>query len=153
MKGVDGRPSRRLESEQVMYSSILIPIDLGHVEKSKQAIDAVTRIAGKNTKVKLVNIVGDVPTFAAAELPGGVIEKAKESAQAALQNLGGVDALKPEFEVRSGTPATAILAAADESGADLIVIGSHQPGMMDYLLGSTAARVVRHASCSVLVVR
>lgn len=136
-----------------MFNSILIPIDLGHVEKSKQAIDAVKAIAGKNTNVRLVNVVGDVPTFAAAELPGGVIEKAKENAQAALQKLDGVAALKPEFEVRSGTPGTAILAAADESSADLIVIGSHQPGIKDYLLGSTAGRVVRHANCSVLVVR
>jgi nucleotide-binding universal stress UspA family protein len=37
--------------------------------------------------------------------------------------------------------------------ADLIVVGSHRPAMKDYLLGTNAARVVRHAHCSVLVVR
>jgi len=36
---------------------------------------------------------------------------------------------------------------------DLIIVGSHKPGLQDYLLGSTAARVVRHAMCSVLVGR
>ena len=35
----------------------------------------------------------------------------------------------------------------------MIVIASHDPGLADYLLGSTAGRVVRHAHCSVLVVR
>ena len=37
--------------------------------------------------------------------------------------------------------------------ADLIVIGCHAPGVGDFLLGSNAARVVRHAGCSVYVVR
>ena len=39
------------------------------------------------------------------------------------------------------------------SGATLIVIGAHRPDLKDYLLGPHAARVVRHAECSVLVVR
>jgi nucleotide-binding universal stress UspA family protein len=33
------------------------------------------------------------------------------------------------------------------------VIGSHRPSMAIYLIGSNAARIVRHAKCSVLVVR
>ena len=36
---------------------------------------------------------------------------------------------------------------------DVIVMASHQPKFSDYLLGSTAARVVRHAKCSVLIAR
>ena len=36
---------------------------------------------------------------------------------------------------------------------DLIVVGSHRPVMSDYLLGSNAKTIVRHAQCSVLVVR
>jgi nucleotide-binding universal stress UspA family protein len=46
-----------------------------------------------------------------------------------------------------------ILGEADACGADLIVIGSHRPAMSTYLLGSNAKTVVRHAKCSVLVVR
>jgi len=45
------------------------------------------------------------------------------------------------------------LAVAEEAVADLIVVGSHRPAMKDYLLGTNAARVVRHARCSVLVAR
>ena len=37
--------------------------------------------------------------------------------------------------------------------ADLIVIGSHRPAMSTYLLGSNAKTIVRHAKCSVLVLR
>jgi len=42
---------------------------------------------------------------------------------------------------------------AQEKGVDLIIIASHRPGLQDYFLGSTAAKVVRHAKCSVLVIR
>ena len=46
-----------------------------------------------------------------------------------------------------------ILGVAEEAGPDLIVVGSHRPGMRDYLLGTKASRVVRHASSSVLGAR
>ncbi|HEU4541604.1 MAG TPA: universal stress protein, partial [Jiangellaceae bacterium] len=46
-----------------------------------------------------------------------------------------------------------ILDAADTTKADLIVMGSHRPELKDYLLGPNAAKVMRHADCSVLVVR
>ena len=46
-----------------------------------------------------------------------------------------------------------ILQEAADWGADLIVVGSHRPVMTDYLLGSNAKTIVRHALCSVLVVR
>ena len=55
--------------------------------------------------------------------------------------------------VRQGTVYREILAEADAVGADLIVMGSHRPELKDYLLGPNAARVVRHAQTSVLVVR
>ena len=46
-----------------------------------------------------------------------------------------------------------ILNAANTLKADAIVMGSHRPGPTDYLLGPNSARVVRHASQSVFVVR
>ncbi|MBL4758209.1 MAG: universal stress protein [Rhizobiales bacterium] len=55
--------------------------------------------------------------------------------------------------MRSGNASNAILDIAKEQNVDIILIGSHKPGLQDYLLGSTAARVVRHAECTVLVAR
>ena len=46
-----------------------------------------------------------------------------------------------------------IIAAAEKADADLIVMASHKPTARDYLLGANAAHVVRHAACSVMVVR
>ena len=46
-----------------------------------------------------------------------------------------------------------VLEEAKEFGADLIVMSSHDPGLRTYFIGSNAAQVVRHAHCSVMVVR
>jgi universal stress protein F len=54
---------------------------------------------------------------------------------------------------RFGAPAQFVVDLAEELHADLIVIGSHGYDVVDRLLGTTAARVVNHARCSVLVVR
>ncbi len=62
--------------------------------------------------------------------------------------------LKPEVLVTLGASIYAeILAVAESIPADLVVVGAHQPAMKDYLLGTNASRVVRHARCSVLVTR
>jgi len=62
--------------------------------------------------------------------------------------------LHPKILVAHGASIYAeILAVAEEANADLIVIGSHRPAMKDYLLGTNASRVMRHARCSVLVAR
>jgi nucleotide-binding universal stress UspA family protein len=62
--------------------------------------------------------------------------------------------LKVETAVREGHPHTAIVDEARKWRADLIVVGSHgRTGLKRLLLGSVAASVVAHASCSVEVVR
>jgi nucleotide-binding universal stress UspA family protein len=52
-----------------------------------------------------------------------------------------------------GTPWRTICEAADEHGADLVVIGAHGYGTLERVLGTTAARVVNHSKHTVLVVR
>ena len=55
--------------------------------------------------------------------------------------------------VTTGTIYEEILKYAEAHGVDLIVMASHRPELSDFLIGPNAARVVRHAKCSVLVVR
>ena len=54
---------------------------------------------------------------------------------------------------RSLSPKDRILELAKKIPAHMIIIASHRPDITTYLLGSNAAAVVRHAECSVLVVR
>ncbi len=80
------------------------------------------------------------------------VQKAFDAAQVRLTervaDLPDVTAV-----ILKGHTGRSITDYADQIKADCIVIGSHKPGLMDYFLGSTAARVVRHAPCAVHVVR
>jgi len=99
----------------------------------------------------LLNVLESIPAYVATQLPEGLQVEQHAKARADLQALAGDSGAAAE--VRSGHASTTILDYAEEIGADLIVIASHRPGLQDYFLGSTAARVVRHANCAVLVHR
>jgi nucleotide-binding universal stress UspA family protein len=59
-----------------------------------------------------------------------------------------------QAKVRVGIPYEEILDEAEQMAAELILLGHKAaPGLGRFLLGSTAERVVRHASCSVFVAR
>jgi len=136
-----------------MYKTILVPIEMAHVAEGKANIDLATKHAAEGAKIILLNVVEDIPNWAAVELPAGLMEQSIESAQSELKAIATAAGLKMEVAVRTGHSYNTILDVAKEKDVDLIIIASHRPGLQDYFLGSTAAKVVRHANCSVLVVR
>ncbi len=136
-----------------MYKSILVPIDMAHIAKGMAVIDIASAQADKDAKIILLNVVEEIPDWAAVELPSGILEKSVRASQDRLETIASASGLDMEVEVRMGHSHKTILDVAEEKGVELIIIGSHQPGTQDYILGSTAAKVVRHAKCSVLVVR
>ena len=136
-----------------MYKTILIPIDMAHVVEGKANIDLATQHAAAGASIILLNVVEEIPNWAAVELPAGLIDKSVHSSQSELDAIAAATGLKMEVEVRTGHSYKTILEVAEEKNTDLIIIASHRPGLQDYFLGSTAAKVVRHANCSVLVVR
>ena len=136
-----------------MYKRILIPVDLGNADKVNSLVDHAAAHCNSGCQITLLNVVEDIPSWAAAELPRGTLEKSVQSSQERLSKLAASVSADVEAEVRVGHPYQTILEVAEEKSATLIVIASHQPDLPSYLLGSTAAKVVRHAACSVLVVR
>jgi nucleotide-binding universal stress UspA family protein len=59
-----------------------------------------------------------------------------------------------EFVVRAGSPGEEIVRVADETGADLVVVGSNRHSSLhNLLLGSTAAYLATHSKAPVLVMR
>ena len=136
-----------------MYKSILIPVDLANVTKVNSLIDHVSVYNSSNSKIILLNVVEDIPSWAAVELPRGILDKSVQSSLEKLKALAASASIEVEVEVRVGHPYKTILEVAEEKSAELIIVASHQPGLQNYFLGSTAAKVVRHATCSVLVVR
>jgi len=136
-----------------LHKSILIAVDLGNAAKVDSLIDHASRYDNSNFKIILLNVVEDIPSWAAVELPRGILEKSVQSSLEKLKALATSSSIEVEVEVRVGHPYKTILEVADEKSAELIIVASHQPELQNYFLGSTAAKVVRHATCSVLVVR
>ena len=109
-----------------------------------------------------LDVITVVPDFGMSVVGGffeeGHHDKAMEEARTLLGNLV-TEALgaKADGSVRhvvaTGNAYEEILKTAEAAGAGLIVIGAHKPDFTDYLLGPNAARVVRHSTCSVYVVR
>jgi nucleotide-binding universal stress UspA family protein len=74
-------------------------------------------------------------------------------AEEATQRLRAAG-LRASHVVVEGQPAAGIIGVAEDSQADLIVLGTHgRTGLTRALLGSVARNVMLHASCSVLIVR
>ncbi len=136
-----------------MYKSIVVPIELEHAERAKAMLDEAKKLVDEGGRVNVINVVPDVPGLITAGLPDGLVQKAAKEARSALLEMVSEAGLTAEVQIRSGSPHHAIVGLADEVGADLILIASHRPGVRDYVLGATAASVVRHAKCSVLVQR
>lgn len=67
--------------------------------------------------------------------------------------LGKTSNAKVRHVIATGTVYQEILNTAEKAGSDLIVVGAHKPDFKDYLMGPNAARVARHAGCSVYIVR
>jgi nucleotide-binding universal stress UspA family protein len=80
-----------------------------------------------------------------------------DAGQQGLANLIASEKLEsrhPRAEVRIGSPAAEIVAAASDLHADLVCIGTHgRGGLARVILGSVAELVVRQAPCPVLTVR
>ena len=136
-----------------MYQTIIVPIDVVNAEKAPEMLDAAQRLGGQDAKIVLLNVIETVPNYASVYLPEGHAEKVRTAVVDELNRLANSTKLETEIEVRSGRASSEILTVAEEKGADAVIIASHRPGIEDFFLGSTASRVVRHARCSVFVIR
>jgi nucleotide-binding universal stress UspA family protein len=89
-------------------------------------------------------------------VPQAFDQEQQLAAEAAMAKIAAGISLPSErvsAAVRVGSIYGEVLQEAEATGTDLIVVGSHSPTMATYLLGSNASTIVRHARCSVLVVR
>ncbi|GAA6209141.1 universal stress protein [Cognatishimia sp. WU-CL00825] len=135
-----------------MYKNILVPIAPDHGTPSGPALDIARRLAADDARITALTVLDVIPEYASIQLPKEIHDSRKAEAREILAgDLGGVKDIKPM--VITGHSYRGILDYAEETGVDCIVISSHRPELADYLLGSTAARVVRHANCCVHVIR
>lgn len=119
---------------------------------------ALTIARAQGARIHLVRSVGlppDVPQDFWKTTDEPLLDILRRRAKTYLDEQGM--SVPPELlcsaEVVVGVPWQAICDTARKDEVDLVVIGSHGFGGLDRLLGTTAAKVVNHAPCSVVVVR
>ena len=141
-----------------MFKNILLAVDLEHDKTWEKSLPISVEYAQTfGSTLHVMTVVPDfgmsiVSTFFPKDYEKQALEHAVERLHAwAAANVP--EAIPIQHIVGHGSPYEEILRVAGENPIDLIVLGSHRPTMEDYLLGPNAARVVRHANCSVLVIR
>ena len=141
-----------------MYKEILLPIDLNHESSWRKALPCALELSKTfGARLHVMTVVPDFGmSIVGSYFPKGYEKKVLEGASAALHEFTKKQlpaGAKCQHIVSHGTVYEEILETARSIKADLIVMGSHRPELKDYLLGPNAARVVRHADRSVMVVR
>lgn len=140
-----------------MFHRIVLAVDLADPASGPkglaQALELVTQSGGE---LRLVNVQPLLPATFMEYVPAEFDEEQEKRANEALAAIAAKVALPKErvsIAALSGGVHVELLRDAEAWRADLVVVGSHRPVMSDYLLGSNAKTIVRHAQCSVLVVR
>jgi nucleotide-binding universal stress UspA family protein len=140
-----------------MFRTILVPVDLDDVETSRPALDRAVALAeASGGTIRLIYVRSLVPmTFMEFVPPNFDAAQQQESEKRLAALVQGIRLPRERVSsvVTLGGVYHDVLEEAEKMRADLIVVGSHRPTMATYLLGSNAATIVRHAKCSVLVVR
>ncbi len=141
-----------------MYRDILLTVDLNDEASWTKALPAAVEMAKASGAT--LHVVSIVPDFGLPMVGGFFPDDFENKALAevadklkAFCDENVPSGIKVKNIVRHGNVYKEILEIAGEIGCGLIVIGVRRPELRDYLLGPNAARVVRHANCSVLVVR
>jgi nucleotide-binding universal stress UspA family protein len=140
-----------------MARVVLLPIDLSDTDTQTSALAEALALLGPDGVLHVVSVL---PDFGMAQVSGFFRKDFEKEALAAFGRAltewvetHVPDAVEVHPHVLHGTIYDEILRAADKLEANVIVMGSHRPAFKDYLLGPNAARVMRHARCSVYVVR
>lgn len=131
---------------------LLIATDIS--PSSHWVIDAVkARPWPADTEVCVLHVVDLTPFPMGAELMDAALKAAESSVKSIGEDLTR-SGLRTRTEVFPGAPRSAVPEYAKNWGADFVIVGSHGgTGLARFLLGSVAQAVVRHAPCSVEIVR
>jgi nucleotide-binding universal stress UspA family protein len=137
-----------------MYDTILLPTDGSDAAENAaaHAIDIARRYDATIHTVYVVDTSMGV-SLGTGEPLRSKLEQEGDAAIQRIEELVTEAGLDVTGEKRDGSPHEEILAAARESEADLVVMGTHgRTGLDRYLLGSVTERVVRSADVPVLTV-
>ena len=141
-----------------MFKDILLPVDLGHSESWGKSLPlAITLCRTMDANLHTLAVIpevgpGMVDQFFPADFERTATTHMMEDLHAFTRAHVPAD-IQVQHIVAHGRVYDEILRVANTIASDLIIMAAHRPDLRDYLIGSNASRVVRHAACSVLITR
>jgi nucleotide-binding universal stress UspA family protein len=139
-----------------MFNKILVPLDGSDL--AAKVLPPVVELA--KTFNSQVTLFHSCHTEAHGEASPGVLKTApaeeKKACEAFLAKAGQdlqAQGLKVDWVCSEGVPARQIIGYADKNQMDLICMSTHGRGEVAWVMGSTAERVVAHATVPVLLIR
>jgi universal stress protein A len=139
------------------YRHILFATDLGPECQlvGRRALSLARRYEAELTLIHVVEYMVAEPSYdlmvpSPTEVENNLVDSARGQIRAVARDLGIPGA---NCRVEMGTTKGEIVRVAEETGVDLIVVGSHGRHGIGLLLGSTANAVLHGAPCDTLAVR
>ncbi len=134
-----------------MYTNIIVPMALDH-GIAETTIRIARTLLSEGGQITALHVYEAPENSVLPYIDETVMQTAFARRTALLEERV---AAMPDVTAKivKGHSGRTIVDIATSMQADCIVLGSHKPGLIDYLLGSTAARVVQHAPCAVHVAR
>jgi universal stress protein A len=140
------------------YGNILVAVDTS--DESDEILTAAKELmGGEACKISIVNVIEPLANFyvdlySGLSDQGGIEVQAREYSTDRLSKLASRHGINADaVHVIVGSPAIEIRRLAEQTGADLIVLGTHGQHGLGLLLGSTANAVLHGVPCNVLVIR
>ena len=144
-----------------MYKNIVVPVDVFDAGLADKALSHAKFLAQHSAgQIHLVHVI---PAFSpvltrgfisdARKMEEHLISTAKEKLSDLVKKNGPGGREPAHLYVRSGNIRDQVIDLADELKADVVIVGSRNPGIQTHLLGSEAANIVRYAHVPVFVVR
>jgi nucleotide-binding universal stress UspA family protein len=143
----------------IKIDRILVPTDFSDCSRpaAQYARELALRFAAQVDVVTVVDPTLLIAATAGSPVPQSILDDREASAVRELKEWPDPEYdrdLKVHREVLHGVPFVEIVRYARTNAIDLIVMGTHgRSGLTHVLIGSVAERVVRKATCPVLVVR
>lgn len=137
-----------------IYSKVMVPVAPGFGDEAQHAVDVARSMLAPGGRLTVISVFEDPPHYLMATEPL-LSDSSLEGSRASVRKtvVDTFEAEDVDVFFKRGHPTRAILDLAKDEGNDCIVIASARPGWQTFFLGSTASGVVRHATCSVHVLR
>lgn len=138
----------------MVFERIMVPVDLAHAERLEQALACAGDLAEHyGVPITYVGVTSTSPSTV-ARTPQEFEHKLISFSRAEAEKYG---VSTEAYMALANDPTTevddALMSAIDQTGADLVVMASHVPGIVDHFWPSNGGKLAQYANCSVMVVR